>query len=288
MRSLFISPGSIIYRGIDICFKSYIFIYILVDFIIPFRCFKDICNLFFFVRGKVYVVKDQSLTIDVIINFFRHRQAAEQTAAEAATKGVTARIVRAHVGDIEKIDNMFETIGNDFGRLDVFINNAASGVARSVLELDSQAWDWTMGINTKAFLFCAQRAAKLMEGRDGKMVAISSLGSSLVWPSYAAVGVSKAALEALTRYLAIELAPKGISVNAVAAAAVQTAALKFYAEEQSGAGTGWQMTPAGKMVTAADVANVVAFLCSQEAYMIRGQTIIIDGGLSLAPFQPTQ
>jgi enoyl-[acyl-carrier protein] reductase III len=231
--------------------------------------------------GRAIVLKLAEEGADVIVDFFRHRQAAEQTSAEAASKGVTARIIKAHVGDVEKIDNMFETINNDFGRLDIFINNAASGVARSALELDSQAWDWTMDINAKAFLLCAQRAARLMEGRRGKIVAISSLGSSFVWPGYAAVGVSKAALEALTRYLAIELAPKGISVNAVAASAVQTEALKLYAGKQSATAAGWQMTPAGRMVSADDVASVVAFLCSEEAYMIRGQTIIIDGGLSL-------
>lgn len=235
--------------------------------------------------GRAIALKLAEEGTDVIINFFRNRQAAEQTAAEIASRGGTARIIKAHVGDAEKINGMFDTITNDFGQLDIFINNAASGAARSTLELDSQAWDWTMDINAKAFLFCAQRAAKLMEGRGGKIVAISSLGSSFVWPSYAAVGVSKAALEALTRYLAVELAPRGISVNAVAAAAVQTEALKFYADKQSGDGMDWQMTPAGRMVTAADVANVVAFLCSDEAYMIRGQTIILDGGFSLAPFQ---
>ena len=235
--------------------------------------------------GRAIVLKLAEEGSDVVINFFRHRQAAEQTAAEAASKGVTAHIIKAHVGDIEKINGMFETIENDFGKLDIFINNAASGVARPVLDLDGQAWDWTMDINAKALLFCAQRAVKLMEGKGGKIVSISSLGSSLVLPSYAAVGISKAALEALTRYLAIELAPKGISVNAVAAAAVQTEALKFYADKQPGTDTDWQTTPTGRMVTAADVANVVSFLCSEEAYMIRGQTIIIDGGLSLAPSQ---
>ncbi len=236
--------------------------------------------------GRAIVLKLAEEGADVIINFFRNRQAAEQTAAEIASKGGTASIIKAHVGDAEKINSMFETITTNFGRLDIFINNAASGAARSVLELDSQAWDWTMDINAKAFLFCAQKAAKLMEGRNGKIVAISSLGSSFVWAKYAAVGVSKAALEALTRYLAVELAPKGISVNAVAASAVQTEALQVYTRKQSEAGNEWQMTPAGRMVTATDIANVVVFLCSDEAYMIRGQTIIIDGGFSLSPFQP--
>jgi enoyl-[acyl-carrier protein] reductase III len=119
-----------------------------------------------------------------------------------------------------------------------------------------------------------------MEGRGGKIVSISSLGSFLVWPTYAIVGVSKAALEALTRYLAIELAPRGICVNAVAASFVETEALKFYFDEGLNEGK-LPRTPAGRLVNTEDVANVVAFLCSEEAFMIRGQTIIVDGGSSI-------
>ena len=181
---------------------------------------------------------------------------------------------------------MFDVISNDFGYLDILINNAASGVGRPVMDIDVKAWDWTMDINARALLLCAQRAVKLMEGRSGKIVSISSLGSFLVWPTYAAVGVSKAALEALTRYLAIELAPKGVCVNAIAASAVLTDALKFYIKDDETAHQ--QATPAGRMVTPEDIANVVAFLCSDEAFMIRGQTIIIDGGASvIAPYVST-
>jgi enoyl-[acyl-carrier protein] reductase III len=102
-------------------------------------------------------------------------------------------------------------------------------------------------------------------------------------PNYTVVGVSKAALEALTRYLAIELAPRGICVNAVAASAVETEALKFYFKEGL-VKDNRQVTPAGRMVIPEDVANVVAFLCSEEAFMIRGQTIIVDGGTSVGLF----
>lgn len=140
-----------------------------------------------------------------------------------------------------------------------------------------------MDINARALLLCAQRAAKLMDGRGGKIVSITSLGSRFVLPNYAAVGVSKAALEALTRYLAIELAPQGIGVNAVAASAVETEALKFYIKEGFMTDSR-QATPAGRMVAPEDVANVVAFLCSEEAFMIRGQVIIVDGGTSVTPF----
>jgi len=232
--------------------------------------------------GRAIALKLASQGSDVIVNFFRRRDAAEQTAKDIQDIGVKAKVIRANVGDPAKIDEMFDVISNDFGYLDILINNAASGVGRPVMDIDVKAWDWTMNINARALLLCAQRAAKLMEGRDGKIVSISSLGSFLAWPTYAAVGVSKAALQALTRYLAVELAPKGICANAVAASAVLTDALKFYIKEQEGAGH--LATPAGRMVTPEDVANAVAFLCGEDAFMIRGQTIIVDGGTSVAPF----
>ena len=233
--------------------------------------------------GRAIALKLASQGADIIVNFFRRREAAEQTAKDIEALGVKAEVIRANVGDPAKLDEMFDLITNHFGYLDILINNAASGVGRSVMDVDVKAWDWTMNINARAFLLCAQRAVKLMEGRGGKIVSITSLGSSFVLPTYAVVGISKAALEALTRYLAIELAPKGICVNAVAASAVETEALKFYIKEGLMKDTR-QATPVGRMVTPEDVAKVVAFLCSEEAFMIRGQTIIIDGGTSIAPF----
>ena len=232
--------------------------------------------------GRAIALKLASEGADVIINYFRKKSAAEQTAREARDMGVTAHIIKANVGEHEKIDSMFDEIEAKFGRLDILVNNAASGVARSALELDTRGWDWTMDVNAKAFLLCAQRAAGLMKN-GGKMVTISSLGSRMAWPIYTAVGVSKAALEALTRYLAIELAPKGISVNGVAAGAVETEALKIYAGEKELPALYRHGTPAGRMLQPEDVANVVAFLCSDEAAMIRGQIIVIDGGFSLTP-----
>jgi len=230
--------------------------------------------------GRAIALKLASQGADIIVNFFRRRSTAEQTAKDIEALGVKAEVIRANVGEPAKIDEMFDMIGNGFGRLDILINNAASGVGRPVTDIDVKAWEWTMDINARACLLCAQRAAKLMEGRGGKIVNISSLGSFLVWPTYAIVGVSKAALEALTRYLAIELAPRDICVNAVAASAVETEALKFYFDEGLNEDN-MPVTPAGRRVTPEDVANVVAFLCSEEAFMIRGQTIIVDGGSSI-------
>jgi enoyl-[acyl-carrier protein] reductase III len=233
--------------------------------------------------GRAIALKLASQGADIIVNFFRHREAAQQTAKDIEALGVKAEAIRANVGEPAKIDEMFDMIGNKFGHLDILINNAASGVGRPVMDIDVKAWEWTMDINARACLLCAQRAVKLMEGRGGKIVSISSLGSPFVLPNYAIVGVSKAALEALTRYLAIELAPRGICVNAVAASAVETEALKFYFKEGL-VKDNRQVTPAGRMVIPEDVANVVAFLCSEEAFMIRGQTIVVDGGTSVGLF----
>jgi enoyl-[acyl-carrier protein] reductase III len=237
--------------------------------------------------GRAIALKLAEEGADIIVNFLRHRQGAEETAREAEKLGVSAQIIKANLVEPEKIDDMFETIASKWGRLDILVNNAASGVARSALELDTRGWEWTMDINARAFLLCAQQAVKLMD-KGGKIVSVSSLGSSFVLPDYVAIGVSKAALEALTRYLAIELAPKGICVNAVAASAIQTEAIKFFTKGQQGQAPSWQTTPAGRMATPEDVANLVAFLCSDEAFMIRGRTIVVDGGISLVPFSFTE
>jgi enoyl-[acyl-carrier protein] reductase III len=237
--------------------------------------------------GRAITLKLASEGVDVIINYFRRTSQAEATAAEARAKGVRAHIIKANVGEGEKIENMFREIEAQFGKLDIFISNAASGVARSAMELDEKSWDWTMDINARAMLMCAQKAVKLMPN-GGQMVSISSLGSRLAMPVYTAVGVSKAALEALTRYLAIELAPKNIRVNCVAAGAVETEALKIYANDKSLPFMTVQNTPAGRMVQPEDVANLVYFLCSEESFMIRGQVITIDGGYTIAPIIPAK
>ncbi len=236
--------------------------------------------------GRAITLKLASEGADVIINYFRRTSQAEVTAREARDKGVRAHIIKANVGEPEKIDSMFQEIEAKFGKLDILISNAASGVARPAVELDTKSWEWTMDINARALLLCTQRAVKLMPD-GGQIVSISSLGSRMAMPVYTAVGVSKAALEALTRYLAIELASQNIRVNCVAAGAVETEALKIYANDKSlPAFLAVQSTPAGRMVLPEDVANLVAFLCSDNSYMIRGQVITIDGGYSIAPVAP--
>jgi enoyl-[acyl-carrier protein] reductase III len=113
------------------------------------------------------------------------------------------------------------------------------------------------------------------------IVGISSLGSARVLENYILVGTSKAALESVVRYLAVELAPRGIRVNAVSAGVVETEALDHFPNREQMLRAAEQRTPAGRMVEPDDVAGAVAYLCSPDADMIRGQTLIVDGGYSL-------
>ena len=235
--------------------------------------------------GRAIALKLAEEGADVIVNCYRHREDAAQTAKDIEALGVRSKVIRANVGDPEKISEMFGEIESSFGRLDIFINNAASGFPRSAMDIDAKAWEWTMDINARAFLLCAQHAARLMGDEGGKMVAISSIGSSFVLPYYTAIGVSKATLEAVSRYLAIELGPKNICVNTVAASLVPTETGMLYAKGMQGVSNApTTSTPAGRLVSAEDIANTVAFLCSEKAFMIRGQKIVIDGGTSIAPF----
>ena len=222
---------------------------------------------------------------DVIINFFRNRAPAEETAREVEKLGRRALLVKADVGGLEDLNRLFDEVEKEFGGLDILIHNAASGYNRPALEQKPKGWDWTMNINARALLFAAQRATPLMEKRGGgKIVSISSPGSTRVLPDYIVVGASKAALESLTRYLGVELISKGINVNAVSPGIVETDALNHFAS------MGNQdvilqnfiaQVPAGRLITPEEVAEVVEFLCTPAAAMIVGQTIIVDGGYTL-------
>lgn len=222
----------------------------------------------------------------VVVNFFRNREPAENTAKEILDLGQKALVVKANVGNLEELTSLFDRVDDEFGGLDILVHNAASGFNRPALEQRPKGWDWTMNINARSFLFGAQQAVPLMQKQGGgAIVAISSLGSIRVLPEYITVGTSKAALESLVRYLGVELAPENIRVNAVSPGLVETDALKHFSHfNKSGQNTvkeALTKTPAGRLCIPDDIADLVCFLCSPQAKMICGQTIILDGGFSL-------
>ncbi|MBN2503614.1 MAG: enoyl-[acyl-carrier-protein] reductase FabL [Anaerolineales bacterium] len=221
---------------------------------------------------------------DVVINYARKKSKAEETAAEVRTLGRRALVVKANVGELADIERLFAEIESEYGGLDIFVSNAASGFNHPTMEQTPKGWDWTLNINARSYLFAAQQAVPLMEKRGGGyIVGMTSAGSQFVLPDYIVVGASKAAIETLTRYMAVDLAPKNISVNAVSPGVVATDALQYFdiTSDEAILEQIANTLPAKRLVSVEDVAEVVAFLCSPAAEMIRGQVIVVDGGHSL-------
>jgi enoyl-[acyl-carrier protein] reductase III len=208
------------------------------------------------------------------LGYMRNDGAAEEAAGELRGLGADVRLLRGNVAS----DRVAREV-RDLGPLDVLVHNAATGVIRPALETEDKHWDWTLAANARALLSLARAAAPTMPA-GSSVVGISSLGSTRVLDNYVLVGTSKAALESVVRYLAVELAPRGIRANAVSAGVVETAALDHFPNRDEMLATR-ERTPAGRLVEPEDVAAAVAFLCSPEAEMIRGQTLIVDGGFSL-------
>jgi len=225
--------------------------------------------------GKAIALRFASLGARrVAVGYMRGDRAGEETASELRALGAEPILLRGNVASQRVAEEVAA-----LGPLDVLVHAAATGVIRPALETEDKHWDWTLSANARALLSLARAAAPSMQA-SSSIVGISSLGSIRVLENYALVGASKAALEALVRYLAVELAPAGIRVNAVSAGVVETGALEHFPNKEAMLEMG-KRNPVGRIVTPEDVAGCVTFLCSPEAEMIRGQILVVDGGWSL-------
>lgn len=209
------------------------------------------------------------------LGYLRNDAASEEAAEEVRAAGAEPVLVRGNVAS-ERVVEEFAS----HGPYAAVVHNAATGVIKPALETEDKHWDWTMAANARALLSLARACAPDMES-GSSIVAISSLGSQRVLENYVLVGTSKAALESVVRYLAVELAPRGIRVNAVSAGVVETEALDHFPNRDQMLRAGRERTPAGRLVEPNDVAGAVAYLCSPDAEMVRGHTLIVDGGYSL-------
>lgn len=222
---------------------------------------------------------------NVSINYFRHRDEAEQTAADVERLGVKAAAIKANVGKEEEMQALVQESVSAFGSVDIFVGNAASGVLKPITEIDLKAWEWTVNINARSILVGVQAALPFMRQAGwGRILSVTSIGSRRVFPEYGVVGVSKAAIEAMTRYLAVELAPHNIVVNCISPGVVITGALDYFPRRDEMIAYAEANTPAGRLVTPEDVGEIAAWLCTDAARMIVGQTIEVDGGYSLLAF----
>jgi enoyl-[acyl-carrier protein] reductase III len=211
----------------------------------------------------------------VALGYLRNDSAAEAAAAEIRSAGAEAVLVRGNVAS-DKVVAELAT----HGPYDAVVHNAATGVIRAALETEDKHWDWTLAANARALLSLARACAPDMKP-GSSIVGVSSLGATRVLENYVLVGTSKAALESVVRYLAVELAPRGIRVNAVSAGVVETEALEHFPNKEQMLQAGRTRTPAGRLVEPHDVAGAVAYLCSPDAAMVCGHTLVVDGGYSL-------
>jgi enoyl-[acyl-carrier protein] reductase III len=219
---------------------------------------------------------------NVTINYMRKRETAEETAAAVEAAGGRAIAVKANMANEADIHRLVDETVSAFGGVDIFVANAASGVLRPVMELERRHWDWSMDVNARSVLIGAQATVPYMKQAGwGRILSLTSFGSRRVLPEYSAVGVSKAAIEAVTRYLAVELAPFNIVANCISPGVVITGALDFFPSKTQIIEHATQRTPAPRLVTPEDVGELAAWLCTDAAAMIVGQTIEIDGGYSL-------
>ena len=226
--------------------------------------------------GKAIALRFAALGAkQVVLGYLRNDKAAEAAAEELRATGAEPVLVRGNVAS-ERVVAEFAS----HGPYAAVVHNAATGVIRSALETEDKHWDWTLAANSRALLSLARACAPDMKP-GSSIVGVSSPGSTRVLDNYILVGTSKAALESVVRYLAVELAPRGIRVNAVSAGVVETEALDHFPNREQMLRAAQQRTPAGRMVEPDDVASAVAFLCSPDAAMVCGHTLIVDGGYSL-------
>lgn len=232
--------------------------------------------------GRAIVLSQAQKGLTIFLNYLRDDEAAESVKKEAEKQGARVHLLPGNVGEPETITSIFEEIKKYTSRLDYLIHNAALGVFKPVHQLRVKDWDISLDVNAKAFLFLSQAALPLMKTHGGKILTLSSLGAYHFTPNYGAIGISKAALENLVRYLAVELSPYNIHVNAVSGGLIETDSLKMFPEFEKMKKEFLVRTPGKRLGTPEDIAQVISFLLSPGSDWIYGQTIIADGGYSLS------
>jgi NAD(P)-dependent dehydrogenase (short-subunit alcohol dehydrogenase family) len=215
---------------------------------------------------------------DVAINYNSDESGARETVAEIQKLGRTAIAVRGNVGKAADVNAMFDQVLEKFGRLAILVNNAGVQTWKALLDLEESEWDHVIDTNLKGNFLCTQRAGRHMKDqRWGRIINIGSGCNKVAFPNLVNYTASKGGIEMFTKVAAVELGQYGITVNCVAPGAIEIERTKIEAPDYAGT---WGPLAAMKRVGyPSDVAAAVAFLASQEAEFITGQTLYVDGGL---------
>jgi enoyl-[acyl-carrier protein] reductase III len=229
--------------------------------------------------GKAIALHLVGVANIIFINYLENDTAAAETATELELKGVKVHLLKFNLAFSSEIQLMFDKIQEHVGQLDIFVHCAALTTFKPLHKIKPNQWDLTVNITAKAFLQCVQLSTPLMRA-GGKIVAISSTGSQRFNPNYGALGVAKSTLEAIVRYLAVELAEKNIQINGVISGLILGETLPPFPEIEKVIEMTLQRTPARRLGTPQDVAKTVLFLLTQADWMY-GQNIILDGGYCL-------
>jgi len=214
---------------------------------------------------------------NVIANYVRDSSAAEKLKQDAATEGHSIEPCRADLTTEKGMERLIEFLGGRFSTVSGMVHCAATGVHRAFPELTLRHFDWTYALNVRAFFDLVHRLLLRFE-TGASILAVSSEGAVSAVPYYTLVGSSKGALESMVRHLAVELAPRGIRVNAISPGTVMTDAWEVLPDREQRLADAIRQSPAGRLVTLDEVALAAQFLCSAAAGGINGQTLVVDGG----------
>ena len=210
----------------------------------------------------------------VVVNYLQNRAAAEETARLVEAAGAEAILFP---GDVRSPEDL-KALARVLDRVDVLVHNAAVGALKPFDRMRVSHWDLTIESSLRPF-WLLTKDAPLADGAS--VIGISSLGSRSYIPGYAAMGAAKGGLEALTRQLAVELAPRGIRVNTICGGLIETDALRHLPTGSEMRDIAMKHTPLGRVGTPEDIAAAVALMVSPDARWITGQVLVVDGGLSL-------
>lgn len=231
--------------------------------------------------GRALALRLAARGTQVVVNYKQNDGLANEVVGEIERLGSSGLAIRADLESLEDIDGMFDQVQERFGRLDFFVSNASASNFHHFMDLKPHHLERTFNLNVRAFVVGTQRAVRLM--RDGgRVVVLSSYGSIRSFPTYANLGSAKAAIEAWTRYMGVELAPHGVNVNAVNGGIIETdSSSYFYATGRvPSLDTVLPKIPKKRMGTAAEVAECCLFLLSPSAEYVTGTTLLVDGGLT--------